>query len=94
VTKGLWWKYIAAVQSINEVRFMKLKVTRHFYNMLYQILQINYFLFHFNRTNLSVYFLILNMNMLCMLHFSWKCRKLIDQGKFKICKLLSQSLSF
>jgi len=26
VTKGLWWKHIAAAQSINEVRFMKLKV--------------------------------------------------------------------
>jgi len=30
VTKGLRWKHIAAVQSINEVRFMKLKVARHF----------------------------------------------------------------
>jgi len=28
VTKGLWWKHNAAVQSINEVRFMKLKVAR------------------------------------------------------------------
>jgi len=30
VTKGLWWKHITAVQSINEVRFMKLKVARKF----------------------------------------------------------------
>jgi len=30
VTKGLWWKHITAVQSINEVRFMKLKVSTHF----------------------------------------------------------------
>jgi len=29
VTNGLWWKHIAAVQSINEVCFMKLKVDRH-----------------------------------------------------------------
>jgi len=49
VTKGLWWKLIAAAESINEVRFMKRKVARHFWNILYQILQINYFLFHFNR---------------------------------------------
>jgi len=30
VTKGLWWKHITAVQSINEVRFMKLKVRQTF----------------------------------------------------------------
>jgi len=30
VTKGLWWKLIAAAESINEVRFMKRKVARHF----------------------------------------------------------------
>jgi len=30
VAKGLRWKHIAAVQSINEVRFMKLKVARYF----------------------------------------------------------------
>jgi len=28
--KRLWWKHIATAQSINEVRFMKLKVARHF----------------------------------------------------------------
>jgi len=28
VTKGLWWKHITAVQSINEVRFMKLQAAR------------------------------------------------------------------
>jgi len=30
VTKVLWWKHIATAQSIKEVRFMKLKVARHF----------------------------------------------------------------
>jgi len=30
VTKGLWWKHIAAVQSIIKVRFMKLQVDIHF----------------------------------------------------------------
>jgi len=56
------------------VSFIKLKVARHFWNMLYQILQINYVLFHFNRTNLSVCFLILYMNMLCFSFFNWKRR--------------------
>jgi len=60
---------MAAVQSIDEVRFTKLKVARHFYNMLYQILQINYSLFHFNGTNISFCFLILYANMLCILYF-------------------------
>jgi len=30
VTKGSWWKHITAVQSINEVRFMKLKASQTF----------------------------------------------------------------
>jgi len=30
MTKGSWWKHIAAEQSINEVRFMKRKIERHF----------------------------------------------------------------
>jgi len=40
VTKGLWWKHTAAVQSINEFRFMKMKVARHLQNMPQQILHI------------------------------------------------------
>ena len=38
----------------------------------------SYFLFHFNRTkilNLSVWFLIFYMNMLCITYFSWKRKK-------------------
>jgi len=31
VRKGLWWKHIAAAQSINGVRFMKLKAARKFF---------------------------------------------------------------
>jgi len=30
VTKGSWWKHITTVQSINEVGFMKLKVSQTF----------------------------------------------------------------
>ena len=62
--------------------------------MLYQILQISYFLFNFNRTNLSACFLIVYINMLCISHFSWKRRKLIGQNKVKICKLYSQNFTF
>jgi len=47
-------------------------------------LQKNYFLFYFNRTNLSVCLLILCMNMLWIPHFNWKSRKLIGQNKVKI----------
>jgi len=39
MTKFLWWKYVAAVQSIKEVLFMKLKVARHIFKMPYQILR-------------------------------------------------------
>jgi len=70
--------------SNNEVCFMELKVARHFLNMVYQIFQINCFLFHFNRTNLSVCFLMLYMNMLCIPHFNRKRRKLIGQNIVKI----------
>jgi len=49
------------VQSTNEVRFIKLKVAKRFQNILYKILQINYFLFNFKRTDLLVCFLILYM---------------------------------
>jgi len=56
--------------------------------MLYQILQINYFLFHFNK------FLMLYMNMLRIPHFNWKRRKFIGQNKVKICKLRSQNFKF
>jgi len=106
--KRLWWKHIAAVQIINEVRFMKMRVARKFLKratqppqyifsrpcMLYQILQMSYFFFNFNRTNLSVCFLILHRNMRCMPHFSWKHRKLIGQNKVKICKSLNQNFTF
>jgi len=30
VTKGSWWKHVTAVQGINEVSFMKLKVSQTF----------------------------------------------------------------
>jgi len=63
------------------------KWAKHFENMLYQILQIIYFLCHFNRANLSVCFPILYINMLCIQHFNWKCRKLIGQNIVKLCKL-------
>jgi len=56
------------------------KWARHFWNMLYQILQTNYL-------DLSVCFLLLYMNMLCIPHLNWKCRKLVCQNKVKICKL-------
>jgi len=39
----------------------------------------------------SVCFLILYINILCIPHFSWKRRKLIGQSEVKICKLLSQN---
>jgi len=41
-----------AKHQLNAIRFMKLKVDRHFSNLLYQILQINYFLFHFKHIGL------------------------------------------
>jgi len=50
--------------------FHKIQSSQTFLNMLCQILQINYFLCHINRTNLSVCFLILHMNMLCIPHFN------------------------
>jgi len=61
VTKGLWWKHIAAVQSVNEVCFMKLKVARHFKTCYTRFCRWTTFCFisteqtyrfHFNRTNL------------------------------------------
>ena len=73
VTKGLWWKHIAAVQSINEVRFMKLIVSHDIFKTWHT---------RFSRSNLTVCFLILHMNMLCIPHFKWKRKKLI-----KICTL-------
>jgi len=68
---------------------MNWKWARHFQNMLHKILQINYFLFHFNRRNVSVVY-----EMLCIPHFNWKRRKLIGQNKVKICKLWSQNFKF
>jgi len=39
--------------------FHETESSQTFLNILYQILQINYFLFHFNRINILVCFLIL-----------------------------------
>jgi len=50
--------------------------------MLYQILQINYFLFHFNK-HIGL-FSDMYMNTLCIPHFSYKRRKLIGQNKVNI----------
>jgi len=57
---------------------------------MFQILPTSYFLFNFNRINifdLSVWFLTLYMNMICIRNFNCKGRKLIGQNKVKICKL-------
>jgi len=74
------------VQSIKEAHFMKLKVpgfSERCY-VVFQILSTCYCLFHFNRINifnLSVWFLTLYINMLCMLHFNCKHRKLMSNKK-------------
>jgi len=60
VTKNSWWKHIPAVQSINEVRFMKRKVSQTF--LKHGILDF--------ADRLSVCFLILYMNMLCIPHIN------------------------
>jgi len=80
VTKRFCWKHTAAVQSISEVHFMKLKVVRHFLNILNQILPI---VSVQQNKPISLFY----MNMLCISHFNWKRRKLVGHNKVKICKL-------
>jgi len=74
VTKSLWWKHIAAVQSINEVRFMKLKVARKFLKHAIPDFADKLLFVSFQQNKLIGLFSNTDMNRLCIPHFRLKRR--------------------
>jgi len=70
VTQGLWWKHIAAVQSISEVHFTKLEVSQTFLKHVSPDFADKLLFVSFQQNKPIGLFLMLYMNMLCIPHFN------------------------